>query len=80
MNGLGKIWKSAKAMFALLVLIVCAVIAWHGVMSAAFAACISSITSVFLWVHSNSEIAAMSPNNVTQEVIDSVKNSIKGDV
>jgi hypothetical protein len=52
MIGIVKLAQSAKATFALIVLIACMVVAIRGDMSMAFATCVGSITSVFMYVHS----------------------------
>lgn len=59
MNGMLGVWKSTKAMFAIIVLLFCTLVALKGAMSPAFAACISSITGVFLYCHSKNNQAAI---------------------
>lgn len=57
--GIIKLFLSAKATFALIVLGVCAVVALHGQMSIPFATCVSTISGIYMWVHSQNDQKAM---------------------
>lgn len=66
--GLIKIWDSAKAMFAVVLLIFATIVALVGKMDPAYAACVATIGSVFMYVRGkNQDVAAQtnSQNSVT---------------
>jgi hypothetical protein len=59
MNGLTKIWNSAKGMLVIITLTLCTIVALLGKMSIPFATCITGLVSVMLYVHGKNNQVAM---------------------
>lgn len=79
--GLVKLFLSSKATMALIILICAMVCSLTGHLdSTGFAAVISVVGSVFMWVHGQVNVASINssaPETVTQNIIDTVRNSIQ---
>lgn len=59
MNGFHKLYLSAKAWFAAGTLLLCAIVALRGECTPAFAACVSTVGSIFLYTHAQNDRASI---------------------